>query len=563
MAAIPRKEPNPDNRPEDAAFTVKDLLRLPLFSQARLMAGEKGIHAAITRVNVMEVPDTESRVRAGELLVTAGYPFREEPEKLRQLIPELAKRGVAALGIRSKRFVDDVPKEVMEEADRQRVPLIELPPETSFSDVVRTVMESVLAQETALLADLQNRIQSMTRLLLDGSGLYAFLDAMESMLGNPVAVVREQEKPWLSEGLRNADPVEAWPLVQSLTYRHVGRGVSNGFVQLQNACRAYVHPIPARRTKQACLVLLERNRDILPLDALSVERLSSLAGLELANVEAVREVEGKYLDQFLQDWLQGKIVSESDWKLRAEVCGCAIPEQTPLCAVIVGLTEQQPSADRLRELARRLRSERLRVVDAILAAPIGGELALILPVPEPMRLDPQAEASPSGMLQRLLAELRPLLGDPDLKLYSGRVSDRTEQLPASLSQAKRARQVAEVCGLQGEVVTYDRLGVYSLLYLIPNSEEREQFLGRFSVPLQQADRKGGGRLVETLEMFFRCNGNIKLTSEKLFAHYNTVVYRLDKIQSILGVSLDDPEDRLQLQLSLKLGQITPGPSGSA
>ncbi|MDG0813231.1 helix-turn-helix domain-containing protein [Cohnella rhizosphaerae] len=77
-------------------------------------------------------------------------------------------------------------------------------------------------------------------------------------------------------------------------------------------------------------------------------------------------------------------------------------------------------------------------------------------------------------------------------------------------------------------------------------------------PLQQADRKGGGRLAETLEMFFKCNGNIKLTSEKLYAHYNTIVYRLDKIQNILGVSLDDPEDRLQLQLSLKLGQISPG-----
>lgn len=94
--------------------------------------------------------------------------------------------------------------------------------------------------------------------------------------------------------------------------------------------------------------------------------------------------------------------------------------------------------------------------------------------------------------------------------------------------------------------------------MIPGGEEREQFLRRYMAPLQQADRKGGGRLAETLEMFFKCNGNIKLTSEKLYAHYNTIVYRLDKIQNILGVSLDDPEDRLQLQLSLKLGQISPG-----
>jgi purine catabolism regulator len=93
--------------------------------------------------------------------------------------------------------------------------------------------------------------------------------------------------------------------------------------------------------------------------------------------------------------------------------------------------------------------------------------------------------------------------------------------------------------------------------LIPDGEERAQFLKRYVQPLWQADCKGGGRLSETLEMFFRCNGNIKLTSERLFAHYNTVVYRLEKIQHILGISLDDPEDRLQLQLALKLGQIDP------
>jgi purine catabolism regulator len=158
-------------------------------------------------------------------------------------------------------------------------------------------------------------------------------------------------------------------------------------------------------------------------------------------------------------------------------------------------------------------------------------------------------------------ELRILLGDRELMLFAGRITERADGLQGSWAQAKRARQVAEVCRLTGEVVAYDRLGVYSLLYLIPSGEEREQFLSRFAMPLQQADRKGGGRLMETLEMFFQCNGNIKLTSEKLYAHYNTIVYRLEKVQSILGVSLDDPEDRLQLHLALKLGQITPATSG--
>ncbi|MFC5531393.1 PucR family transcriptional regulator [Cohnella yongneupensis] len=561
MAMMPRKESSPGSQAEETIFTVKELLGIPLLKEAKLVAGQAGQYRAITRVNVMEVPDIITWVRPGEFLMTTGYPFREEPERFLQLIPELAKRGVTALGIKTKRFFEEVPKELLEEADKLGFALIDLPPDIVFSDLVRACMERVLAQETSQLSELQNRIQSMTRLLLEGSGLYAFLDAMEDMLGNPVIVVREQEKPWLSSSMRGAEPTEIWPILQSLSFRQIGRGLNSGFTLLQNAYRAYVSPIPSRKMKQACLVLLERGKDISPLDALSVDRLSALAGLELANVEAVREVEGKYLDQFMQDWLSGKIVSDADWKLRADVCGCSIPEGSRMCAVMVGWHQKEPSQEKLREITRRLRSERLRTVDGMLAAPIGNDLALVLPLGRSALAEGSGVEAFEQLLGKLLAELRPMLGDRDLRLYTGRIIDRYDGLHGSWSQAKRARQVAEVCGLPGEVVSYDRLGIYSLLYLIPAGEERDQFLMRFAAPLQQADRKGGGRLVETLEMFFRCNGNIKLTSEKLYAHYNTIVYRLEKIQAILGVSLDDPEDRLQLHLALKLGQITPGFSG--
>ncbi|WP_027085098.1 PucR family transcriptional regulator [Cohnella panacarvi] len=555
MAMLPRKESSTAKSAAESIFTVNELMAVPLMRDAKLVAGQSGLDRAIARVSAMELPDIESWVKPGDFLMTTGRLFQDEPERFLQLVPELVKRGVAAMGIMAKPYLKDIPSEVKKEADRFGFALVELPPDLEFSDVVRVCMERVLALETSQLSDLQNRIQSMTRLLLEGGGLYPFLDALEGMLGNPVVVVREQDKSWLSTSIRNADAVEISSLLQSFSFKPFVRGAAYGFSMLQNGCRVYASPIPSRNMNQACLVLLERYRDISSIDALSIDRLSTLVGLEMANVEAVREVEGKYLDQFLQDWLTGKIVSDADWKLRADVCGCTIPEGSRMCAVLAGWRQKEPNAEKLREVTRRLRSERLRSIEGLFAAPIGNDLALVLPLGKGSLGDQQAAEGIDQLLGRLLAELRPVLDDKELKLYAGRVVDRYDGLHGSWSQAGRARQVAEVCGLPGEVITYDRLGVYSLLYLIPPGEEREQFLLRFAAPLQQADRKGGGRLVETLEMFFRCNGNIKLTSEKLYAHYNTIVYRLEKIQSILGVSLDDPEERLQLHLALKLGQI--------
>lgn len=441
---------------------------------------------------------------------------------------------------------------------RVSFPITEPKEELSFAKAEeRAAPNRLQADEYHQLADLRSTIGRVSRLLLEGGSLQQALDAIEEMLGNPIAVLRSREGEWRSEGLcaPAAAPLAAG--AASYVRREGDRSTSSGFVGMEDGRRVYIHWIANRPANPTAIALFELNRPISALEMLMLTRLSAFLDLEMANIDAVREVEGKYLELFLQDWLAGKIVSERDWTVRAEVCGCELNRAGRLCVAVVGLAEAGSDAadGKLAELARRLRTGGRRTGRELLSAVYGGDLVLIM---SDSGGQDQDEASAEERLRELLDELRAELALPTLRLFVGRPIEKPELLPASLSQAKRAKQVAEVCGLAGEVLTYDNLGVYALLYLIPGGEEREQFLRRYMVPLQQADRKGGGRLAETLEMFFRCNGNIKLTSEKLYAHYNTIVYRLDKIQSILGVSLDDPEDRLQLQLSLKLGQISPG-----
>ncbi|MFC5403977.1 PucR family transcriptional regulator [Cohnella soli] len=555
MAKMSRKGKRSSAQTPNVQFTVKDMLDMPQLKGARILTGDVGVSRPITAFTVVD-RDGANLTRPEEFLMVLDGLYRDEPERLRLLVPELARKGVAGIGIRTGEGSEDVPQEIVDEAVRQGLPLLALPDDCDFSEFAVTVMENMLAIETTQVSELQRRIQSLSRLLLEGKGIGGMLDALEEILGNPVAIVRDNDTPWLSASLKVKDSTGLLPLLQLLPYRQVSRGAESGFALLQGEFRAYLREIPLGRGKQACFVILERRRGIRAIDALTVDRMAALAGVELANAEAVKEVEDKYLDQFLQDWLTGKIVTDRDWKLRAEVCGCVVPEGIPMCALIVGMQRRDPVRT-LKDTARRLRSELIRTSEGVLVAPVGDDLAIILPVGKQAR-DGDGRTV-DAVASKLLEELRSLFGDKGLRLYVGKMFERAEDLPSSWSQAVRARQVAEVCGLPGDIVRYDRLGVYSLLYLIPPGDEREQFLNRYAIPLQLADRKGGGRLVETLDMFFRCNGNIRLTSEKLYAHYNTIVYRLEKVQSIVGVSLDDPEERLQLHLALKLVQMTPLP----
>jgi purine catabolism regulator len=266
-----------------------------------------------------------------------------------------------------------------------------------------------------------------------------------------------------------------------------------------------------------------------------------LAGLELMNAEAVRDVEGKYIEQFTQDWLAGKLLTADDVMMRADVYGCKIIPDIPLLAAVVAWDGAPKPIGQLRQMAGAIRSERFNRREFVLAAVLEGELIIIF------QANPKADSA-------FLTELRAICGPSLQSLYIGRSGAGPEHVSNSYVEAKRTRQAAEICRLTNELVHYEELGIYSMLYLIPRGEEWEAVLQRFIDPLLASDRKGG-RMIETLQAFFRCNGNMRLTSETLFTHYNTIVYRLEKAKQLLGVDLDDPEVRLQLQLALKMHQM--------
>ena len=58
--------------------------------------------------------------------------------------------------------------------------------------------------------------------------------------------------------------------------------------------------------------------------------------------------------------------------------------------------------------------------------------------------------------------------------------------------------------------------------------------------------------MNTLESYFRNFGNLKRISEEMFAHYNTVVYRIKSIREVTGLDVHVPAERFRLELALNL-----------
>jgi len=74
-------------------------------------------------------------------------------------------------------------------------------------------------------------------------------------------------------------------------------------------------------------------------------------------------------------------------------------------------------------------------------------------------------------------------------------------------------------------------------------------------PLEEHDEKHRGDLIETVRVYFQCGGNLKRVAEVLFTHYNTIIYRINRIRDMYGIDLRDPETAFNFQLALKIREL--------
>jgi purine catabolism regulator len=130
------------------------------------------------------------------------------------------------------------------------------------------------------------------------------------------------------------------------------------------------------------------------------------------------------------------------------------------------------------------------------------------------------------------------------------------ELRISYTEALGALAVGRrTCG-SGQVSLFADLGLERLLLSCP-PEELEAFHAATLGPLLEYERTHAGvELSQTLSAFLAAGRNVARTARTLFVHYNTVKYRLERLERLLGPFVDSPERCLSLELGLHVGRLS-------
>ncbi|MDJ0392551.1 helix-turn-helix domain-containing protein [Rhodococcus sp. G-MC3] len=71
--------------------------------------------------------------------------------------------------------------------------------------------------------------------------------------------------------------------------------------------------------------------------------------------------------------------------------------------------------------------------------------------------------------------------------------------------------------------------------------------------LRQYDAKNASTMTGSLRVYLAHFGDVRAAAEELRVHPNTLRYRIKRVEQILGADLSDPDDRLLIELQLRIG----------
>ncbi|MGH3413218.1 MAG: PucR family transcriptional regulator [Marmoricola sp.] len=401
---------------------------------------------------------------------------------------------------------------------------------------------------------LQERLSQM---VLAAEDLDRLVREIADVLGIDVAITStdgRERAAALSDGVRAA--LSAADLVDEtgrIRVERLGPGV-NPLAPAQ----VRLLPIAAPRNDLGRLLAVS-DRVLEPADARALDSSATVAALWITRERAVSAVEHKYRGDFLRDVFLGRAGSE-DFVLE-HAAGFGWDLARPMVVLSAQIDPQPAGEEPADEQQRRHWQERFaaawrQVVGHVdkgsPTADFSSEVVVVLPADD-------AGSLPRGAEELVRQVVHGVGGDRgggrrSFTVGVSRVVAAVSDLPDAYAQARRAVEVGRRLHGTGSTTWFDQLGLHRLIAMVPDAGELEAFahdvLGELA-----ADTDEAATLRLTLQVLLDTNFNVAEAARSQFFHYNTMRYRVGKLERMIGPLSRDPNLRLDAAVALKVLEI--------
>ncbi|HEV2216642.1 MAG TPA: GAF domain-containing protein [Candidatus Dormibacteraeota bacterium] len=404
-------------------------------------------------------------------------------------------------------------------------------------------MEAQLA-EIQMSHDVHERF---TKLSLEGAGIRSILEAVGTLAGGPAALYSPDGYRVRGVG-ETSDGMPARLHVPSAVSQAGAREVR---VSVGRPARA-IDLVPVRAGPDV-LGLLAVGIDDQAGDSQgrlrALEHGSTVLALELSKERAAAEVERRLRGDLVEEMLAGGLEGDEAERIarQAERLGHRLPHR----AWVVVL---EPDDDET-EVAVSTRGDRLdAALSGLIRSRMPDALALVRSasavflVPDEVAPDLAACEKLAG---QILAAAGPVMKPGTASVGFGNLANSVAELARSHVEARQALRLTRRAGGRGRVASYRSLGAFRLLLEVQSPEALRRFVEELLGPLLKYAQSRDTPLLETLEALSSKRWIRRAAARQLGIHINSMSYRVERIQSLTGLSLDDPETRVAISIALR------------
>lgn len=483
------------------ALTVRELTEIP-FLRTRIFAGGGGADRTISWAHSVEMPRPWDWLEAGDLLMTVGLGIPVEAQDQVTFVETLAAVGVTGIAIGEHMHAPPLTPQMLDAADRRKLPLLFTAFEVPFIQISRTVAAASQGPQHLRLVKTVRIYDSVRAAAIRSSGPAELLRDLGEEINCTLSVCTNDRGTVVFDGAESPRADVRTAFLEESTRR---RGVVPGILRLSlDDATALVVPVPARRA--ASLVAVPRGSEAPPYAIL--QHVATVAALELERLLATREEQRRLGAETLAHLLDGRLAPLS---AVTQLHSHGLTDGPLVMLVAARATDIDADGWLHHALAERgiahMLLRRNKVLHCLLSAD---------------------ERNP------VLEEVIELLAVDDIRIGISEAFTGTDALPDAVREARWALDTADAEGRR-----CCRYGEQSQIAGPRSIAEARAMVDRALSPVLNYDAERGTELVRSLTVFLSCNRSWQQAAAELFVHKQTLVYRMRRVEELLGRKLND------------------------
>lgn len=541
-------------------IAVKTLLEQEFFKDFNVVAGEKGVHREVQGIAIMDAPDAYRWTKGKELVITSGYSILMDPDSLKKAFEEGLMQLTSGMMIKRGRYLAKIPDDIVELFDKYEIPLISMPFEIAYMEVMQQVNTIVMNRTIRRFQIQKNGAFSLGSITYKVQKIKKILQAVEAEMNFPAFLYDIGEKEGyyssanfkrISEiyGLSESDywnpefPHSRYTLcdyIQMTRIRLSNEGEEDG-----PRVSWVVMPISVGGVAQAYFVVMESREFLDYYDEYSIRIAYLLLQAIYEQIVIAQSIGNIGFENLVLLAMHSQ--REDEGRLLYQAGQQGISMNTRYVCVLFEQVNTEVSARNNRDNYVSVFQNSDLSKNAKLAFLDENTGVILAEMEEPLKYKNEEV---ERMLLCFEKKIREKCPEMCLEFAVLREGKRLSELKLAVEKCEKIMRMGRKLYPTKKVWDYDLVGPFTWLQ-IPE-DELDRLL--FTYKNLMKDEKNID-LLRTLKIYLENNMNFSVTAEKMYVHINTIRKRIDKLNTMLEIDWDSYMSRLKAEILLQFLEL--------